>query len=304
MQIQRKKKTRELVRFVHEQNVWGGIERPPDFTEFYVYVTLFKYIRNVGYGILQEALKDSLPSHSSLSRYAQRILHALGHWATTTQLAVGTHSEWQAASALQAGNSSNSDRLRRWYQHHNQVLLWWRSLEFRLAKTREKSGAQYHPSWSLKAKGPAERFMVLMDANTVVRAVFGGYSPQTTDGEVIKWKKKWIDKKLGVTSVGNNRSFLKGAKRLKNHRLIVVNSLEKREAREEGNEAEEDEEGDGTEEEEKKTMQEMKMKMEAPFVFARRGFAALSVPFQEREEYLHSLVCFSLAVHNWKVQQQ
>ena len=156
------------------------------------YLILYKDINKVGTINLFDDVKAWYKnSKNSLHHNIKLYRRLMSAWSETL-ITLGDKSEWN--------RSRDNSHFPKTVKKAN---LWIDSTDFKMTgkrRTSKKSG-----DWSYKENSPGRRFMLISDGFGRVRKLWGPYSPKIQDGDFIKRKRKWFERKLvGGVVVGDN----------------------------------------------------------------------------------------------------
>ena len=75
--------------------------------------------------------------------------------------------------------------------------------------------------WSFKCNSPDQRYMFLQDSRTVIKKIWGGYSPKVYDGDFLSINQNWIEENLNEAEILADFHFKNGEKLFKNVKFHV-----------------------------------------------------------------------------------
>lgn len=267
--------------------LWGT-QRPSNFVEAMVLAFLFKDIKGVGYQKVHRQIDwGFVINQKSIDYNIRQIRKAAASW---------------GQQHLKPG------RLRSWTEaakgtHKSKVLglihLWMDSCDFRLARTRGVS--KKGDTWSFKENSPAQRWMLLSDAQGRVRKLYGGYSPKVYDSHFLHIYKKVFEKELAGASVIADQHFRAEGIKFKNVRFVVAHPKP--------HNKQPPKNGKGvkklTKAQQKwnKELSDIRSRVESPFGIAKTRFAALSKRWQGESDDQDYLVMFAFGLHNFLIKK-
>ena len=168
---------RELCSYISEKNLslWG-LKKTKTFEKRCLIIAIFKHQKNIGYCKLSSITKDWLKlTDCSIRHNTQLIIHHLGEWGQS-KINLGSAKTWNdIAKQIQKPSSLSKTNL----------LM--DSVDFSLWGKRNMNTK--NDLWSYKLNGPGKRFQVVMDLQTRIVALWGGYSPKIYDGNWLESHK-------------------------------------------------------------------------------------------------------------------
>lgn len=273
----------EMFNFLERQqlNLWGAYKAKSDFLFIMMITTLYADKKGIGEQKLLKKIRNLAQiSLTSLQRNMYLIRKALSQWGQE-HIILGDASQWRAVARGAVSDPEVKD-----------ANLWMDSVDFRLKGRRLKK--KKDPSWSYKEDSPAQRYMVLSDASSRIRYVWGGYPPKLFDGDFIRINRHWIEENLKGGNVLADGHFTVAKKLFKGVKFYVPfpevtyndgsgNKVLKL-----------------TKEQQKfnKAVKAARSRVESPFGLMKQNWKSLSKPWYRDEKCQNFLVTYIIGIHN------
>jgi hypothetical protein len=186
---------KEMILHVQREKptLWGA-SKPRTFISRQVLLTLYKDLTGIGFDKLSTLTHDmNQVNKDSLRENIKRVREVLCSWADK-QINLGDQSTWRYAA-----------RNTNFPKPHEEVSLWFDSADFRLSGKRSTS--KKDDWWSFKLNSPGVRYMVILDAKTNCRGIYGPYSPKVFDGHWLSCHSDWLEQHLSGAHVAADQHF-------------------------------------------------------------------------------------------------
>lgn len=281
----------DVLRFVatKKPSLWG-INKPPAFVHELTGLTIYKDMTGTGYQkILSEISFLKTLNSKSFCHNAQVIRPYLQHWALQ-QIILGTEKDWENEKQLMEEDPSLKE-----------VNLWIDSSDF--PKIKYKGMSRKAPDWSYKCNRPGLRFTTIESASRQIRKMWGGYSPKTHDGEFLRMKKRYFEKRLAKAVIIGDQHYSVGEKLFE--RLKFRTPIRKPGGGRPKKDTNEPKVTKALSPKQKKynaQQRHLRSRVESPFGWIKDTFECLSKPWQEDDEQLEAVVYFSAGCFNNQVK--
>lgn len=186
--------------------LWA-VQRPRRFTTKVLVAGIYKELYGLSYDDLKVCVHAWLPMGKRSFEHNQKELRrSLSKWGEA-QISLGTLLDW-----MDVRDATLPDNI----DHPPMLLI--DSKDFPLKG--KSSTSKKDMSWSYKANGPAQRYMLLVDTAGTPRYLHGGYSPKLYDGHWVEARSDWFDDRLAGATIYGDEHFNSAARRLHHVRLI------------------------------------------------------------------------------------
>ena len=270
----------DSVKFKPKQ-IWAA-ERPRDEGKAVLTMTLMKDMEGLSYKDLKERIAPWFNiSNMSIQHNVKMGRKKLGKWAK--KILKPTARTKRENLAKSADRPSPCE----------QVTLWVDSTDFPISGKRRLR--RKDPRYAHKLKGPGRRWMVMMDAKTRAQYIAGPYHPTVYDAHIFLRNADKIEKLFpGETCVGDTH-YGTVQDSLTDFQLVAPVSAAGRPKMVEGKKVKR--QLTAEQKERNEAIAGVRARVESPFGWIDRKFAALSMPFHESEEQHDCLVRTAFACH-------
>jgi len=249
-----------------------------------LFLTLYKDLKCIGFNQLKSLfdLGNSL-GNTSILHNINKIRESLYHW-SQSYIIPGTIIDWRGAA-----------RRTNFPEPFTDTNLWIDSTDIPITHTRERSAKSEF--WSGKLNAPGYRFMVIQDAEGIIRRVWGGYSPKVYDSDLIKLAQYEFKQKFKGAAIISDNQFGSVSKVFQDPKFYTNVSVQKKRKRN-------DDDAEGVANDTRAIEQRnikhshVRARSERPFGNLKVKFEALSNKWSESLEQLHYLVFYAVAIHN------
>jgi hypothetical protein len=281
---------KEIIAFVKKKqpSLWGA-EKTRNFDTQAIYLGLYHDITGTGYTRLNACTRSwHNVDHKSVHHNTKVIRHKLEEWGKK-QIVLGDVGCWnQAATYFGLANAIKDANLRI------------DSTDMRkIGKSRTSKKSR---DWSSKENSPAQRYMSIVDGRGRTVKLWGGYSPKLYDGDFLKMKRKFFERKLGEGAVilGDNH-FSEGLNFKKCKFYVNPKDKKQRDPEEKGKRL-----STLTKEQKsvRKAIAQARAAVESPFGVIKNRFKILGQPFMESNNQQDALVTFALGHHNYVLRKR
>lgn len=165
------------------------------FDKKLLYLAIYKDCYNIGYKTLHKEQKIVQIGERSLREDIKRIREVLSKWGET-KIDCGELPAWRRSFKNVKVPKALGD-----------IHLIVDSSDFTISgKLKTDTGSK---DWSYKNNGPAQRYMVFVDGNNIIRKIFGGYSPKIYDSDLLKIVKNEIERDFKDSVILGDNHFKK-----------------------------------------------------------------------------------------------
>jgi len=278
-----KKSLKEIIEFVGKKkpSLWGKFKGSTHLSDNIITV-IYKDLSGEGNATVFKCCKRWLGnSVRSLAHNVKQIRPVLAKWGTT-KIIVGDKKIWnEKAEGVEREGPTK------------RVNLWMDSSDFAVRGTSKKRKKDEYYSFKLKSLG--RRFQFIFDGNSVVRSLWGGYSPKLHDSQWCEANKQTLVKDFKGGVIIADEHYRKFSKQIKSPKFVTperetgsaqtnnpnnlsINIKEKMERN--------------------KKVRTVRARVEHPFAIMEKKFKILSKKFADGPEQLDHLVTFAAGVLN------
>jgi hypothetical protein len=185
-----------------------GSKQPASYPEHMLLICLIHDCLGWSFTKIKSQVAFGKPiGNTSIQANIKRVRRVLGEWSRSL-IVLGTKRNWDAAMKDVARSHFLSP-----------VRLWLDSSDIDIEKQRGRGRKSEH--WSGKNNHPARRYMALVDGDTIVRRVWGGYSPKVYDGHFVELEKDWFDNTFNDVGIVADSHFHSVKRQLRHAKIFA-----------------------------------------------------------------------------------
>jgi hypothetical protein len=252
-----------------------------------VALAIYKDIEGIGYQKLNRSISFGFHINAKSLDHNVRAVRRISRVWSEQQLKLGRLRDWTSAAST---------------THQSEVLgivhLWIDSSDFPLQRAQGSSTRD--SDWSFKENSPAQRWMVLSDAQGRIRRAYGGYSPKLYDSHWLEFKKRTLERKLEGATVIADQHFHSGSTMFRKFKILTCHPIPvNRKGKFRGTGV-----AKLTKAQEiwNHEIKKIRGQVECPFGIAKERFQALKQRWSASTNQQSYLVLFAFAVHNILIQ--